>query len=228
MIVQVPQLLSQEQLVLIRNKLETTPDAWVHGKVTAGHQGIQVKNNQQVDESSVLAHELGDLILSALERNALFISATLPNLVYPPMFNRYSEGMHFGNHVDGAVRMVPGSGRKIRTDISATLFLASPDEYTGGELVIEDTYGTHAIKLAAGDMIVYPASSVHRVMPVTQGVRLASFFWVQSLVPEDANRALLFELDSAIQQLNMTAADEVARVKLTGCYHNLLRKWTQV
>lgn len=228
MLIQIPQVLNAEQLRHVRNKLAAAGSAWVDGRVTAGHQGAQVKRNQQIAEDSAIAHELGDLILAALERHALFISAALPNRVYPPMFNRYGENMQFGSHVDGAVRLIPGTGIKFRTDISATLFLAEPGEYDGGELMVEDTYGTHAVKLNAGDLILYPASSVHQVTPVTRGERLASFFWVQSLLRDDAQRTLLFDMDRSIQHLAATGADEAARVQLTGCYHNLLRMWTDV
>jgi len=157
----------------------------------------------------------------------LFISAALPNRVYPPMFNRYEPGMHFGHHVDGAVRLMPGSGVKLRTDISAMLFLNGPENYDGGELLVEDSYGAHMVKLPAGDLVIYPASSVHRVTAVTRGERLASFFWVQSLVRDDAQRSLLFDLDRAVQHLNATGADAEARLHLTGCYHNLLRQWSE-
>ncbi len=225
MLVNIAKVLDSQQLQQARERLETAGDAWVDGRVTAGHQGARVKNNQQIAENSAVARDLGNVILAALERNPLFISAALPNRVYPPMFNRYETGMTFGSHVDGSIRMLPGSPEKIRTDISATLFLAAPEEYDGGELVIEDTYGTHSIKLPAGDMILYPASSLHRVMPVTRGVRLASFFWVQSLVRDDTQRTLLYDLDRSVQQLNVTNADENARIQLTGCYHNLLRMW---
>jgi PKHD-type hydroxylase len=187
-----------------------------------------VKQNQQIAESTPLAKELGELILTRLERHPLFVSAVLPRHVYPPMFNRYETGMQFGSHVDGAVRRLPGTGHTIRTDVSATLFLAGPESYDGGELLIEDTYGTQAVKLAAGDMVVYPASSVHRVAPVTRGTRLASFFWVQSLVRDDAQRTLLFNLDAAIQNLNQQHATHPALVELTGVYHNLLRMWAQL
>jgi PKHD-type hydroxylase len=227
MLIHIPQVLNDEQVRFVRARLDAAGDAWVDGRATAGHQGARVKHNQQLNEASPLAHELGDLILAALERHPLFISATLPSIVYPPLFNRYEEGMTFGNHVDGAVRLLPGTGRKIRTDVSATLFLASPDEYDGGELLIDDTYGAQSVKLPAGDMIVYPATSLHRVNPVTRGMRLASFFWVQSMVRDDGDRALLFDLDSAIQRLNASGADEPARIQLTGCYHNLLRKWAE-
>ena len=226
MLIRIPQILNAEQLQLVRGKLDAAGDAWVSGLATAGHQGARVKNNLQINEALPLARELGELIMTALERNPLFISATLPNIIYPPMFNRYEGGMHFGNHVDGAVRLIPGTGMKIRTDVSATLFLAAPEEYDGGELLIEDTYGVHSIKLPAGDMILYPSSSLHKVNPVTRGVRLASFMWVQSLVRDDAQRSILFDLDNSIQRLNHTGADERALVQLTGCYHNLLRMWS--
>jgi PKHD-type hydroxylase len=227
MLIHIPQVLNDEQVRFVRARLDAAGDAWVDGRATAGHQGARVKRNQQINEASPVAQELGDLILAALERHPLFISATLPSIVYPPLFNRYEEGMQFRNHVDGAVRLLPGTGRKIRTDVSATLFLASPDEYDGGELLIDDTYGAQSVKLPAGDMIVYPATSLHRVNPVTRGARLASFFWVQSMVRDDGDRALLFDLDSAIQRLNASGADEPARIQLTGCYHNLLRKWAE-
>lgn len=228
MLVHVPALLNGDQLAFFRNRLDRGDAPWVDGRVTAGHQGVHVKQNQQVAEGSALAAELGDIVLAALERHPLFISAALPQRVYPPMFNRYQGGMHFGSHVDGSIRLLPGSGTKIRTDLSATLFLAPPDSYDGGELLVEDTYGTQTVKLAAGDMILYPASSLHRVNPVTRGTRLACFFWVQSMVRDDGQRTLLFDLDNAIQRLGATGADEAARVRLTGCYHNLLRMWSDV
>ncbi len=225
MLVQIPQVLGTDQLRLVRARLDGA--SWVDGRISAGYQGIKVKDNRQLPENAEVALELGDLILGALERNSLFISATLPNRVYPPMFNRYDSGMTFGTHIDNAVRMLPGSGLKIRTDLSATLFLNAPQDYDGGELCIEDTYGSHAVKLPAGDLLVYPASSLHRVNPVTRGARLASFFWVQSMVRDDAQRRLLFELDQAVQQLTATRADEAALLRLTGSYHNLLRMWSE-
>ena len=228
MLVHVPTVLDSEQLSYFRKKLAAADAPWMDGRVTAGHQGVHVKQNLQIAEMSALSSELGGIVLSALERLPLFISAALPNRVYPPMFNRYENGMHFGSHVDGSVRLMPGSDMKIRTDLSATLFLAPPESYNGGELLVEDTYGSQAIKLAAGDMVLYPASSLHKVAPVTRGVRLACFFWVQSMVRDDGQRALLFDLDNAIQRLTATGADELARVQLTGCYHNLLRMWTDV
>lgn len=228
MLVHVPALLNGDQLAFFRSRLDASDAPWVDGRVTAGHQGVHVKQNQQVAEGSPLAAELGDVVLAALERHPLFISAALPQRVYPPMFNRYQGGMRFGSHVDGSIRLLPGSGTKIRTDLSATLFLAPPDSYDGGELLVEDTYGTQTVKLAAGDMILYPASSLHRVNPVTRGTRLACFFWVQSMVRDDGRRTLLFDLDNAIQRLGATGAEESARVRLTGCYHNLLRMWSDV
>lgn len=227
MLVHVPALLNSEQLGHFHRQLDADNAPWVDGRVTAGHQGIHVKQNQQIAEGSALAIELGNVVLVALERHPLFISAALPNRVYPPMFNRYQGGMHFGSHVDGSVRLLPGTGQKIRTDLSATLFLAPPSSYDGGELLIEDTYGTQTVKLAAGDMILYPASSLHRVNPVTRGTRLACFFWVQSMVRDDGQRRLLFDLDASIQHLVATGADGNAVLQLTGVYHNLLRQWAE-
>jgi PKHD-type hydroxylase len=228
MLVQIPNLLSEDQVQWMRARLDAPDAPWIDGRVTAGHQGARVKQNQQIAENSPQARDLGDVVLAALERNPLFISAALPSRVYPPMFNRYEAGMQFGSHIDGAVRLIPGSGAKIRTDISATLFLSAPDSYDGGELIIEDSYGTHAVKLAAGDAIVYPASSLHRVAAVTRGVRVASFFWAQSMVRDDAQRALLFDLDRSIQRLNTRVADDPALIGLAGVYHNLLRQWAEV
>lgn len=224
MILHLPAVLAPSQVQFAMERLRACE--WVDGRATAGYQGAQVKNNRQVAEGAPVARELGELVLGALERNPLFISAALPNRVYPPLFNRYDVGMTFGNHVDNAVRLHPGDGTKLRTDLSATLFLSAPNEYDGGELQIEDTYGMQQIKLPAGDMVLYPASSLHRVTPVTRGARFACFFWVESMVREDADRTLLFDLDTAIQRLAATNADEQARLQLTNCYHNLLRKWS--
>jgi PKHD-type hydroxylase len=228
MLVVIPGILDGEQLKLFRQRLDSAEAPWVDGRATAGHQGAQVKRNLQLAEETPMAKELGDIVLAVLERHPLFISASLPHRVYPPMFNRYEGGMHFGSHVDGSVRLIPGSKEKIRTDLSATLFLADPQSYDGGELQIEDVYGTQSVKLAAGDMIVYPASSLHQVTPVTRGARLACFFWVQSMVRNNEQRALLFDLDRSIQRLNAGQGDPVARVELTGCYHNLMRMWSDV
>ena len=227
MLVVIPQVLNAEQVSAVHERLEQAGDAWVDGRVTAGYSGAPVKFNQQIDERSDVALECQRLILGMLERNPRFISAALPNIVYPPMFNRYSDGMTFGAHVDGSVRIHPHDGRKLRTDISATLFLSPRDSYDGGELQVQDTYGMHAVKLEAGDMVVYPATSLHQVTPITRGTRVASFFWIQSLVRDDTQRALLFDMDNAIQRLNQTGADEEARRTLVGCYHNLLRQWSE-
>jgi PKHD-type hydroxylase len=202
-------------------------DAWVDGRATAGWQGAPVKRNQQVDEGSPVAAEAQRVVLQALETHPLFISAALPNRVYPPMFNRYGEGMAFGAHVDGGVRLDPRTGAKLRTDLSATLFLSGPEDYDGGDLEIADAYGVQAVKLDAGDLILYPASSLHLVTPITRGERVASFFWIQSLVREDSRRKILFDLDQAIQTLNAAGADAAARAGLVGCYHNLLREWAE-
>jgi PKHD-type hydroxylase len=226
MIVHIPRLLEPDALRTLRETLESAGAAWVDGRATAGYQGAPVKRNEQIAEGCAVARTCGERVLAALERMPLFISAVLPARVYPPLFNRYAGGQAFGDHVDGAIRLVGSAGDKVRTDVSATLFLSAPEEYDGGELVIRDTYGEHAVKLPAGDLVVYSAHSVHRVTPVTRGTRLASFFWVQSLVRDDACRTLLFELDGAIQRLNATGADETARRTLIGCYHNLLRQWS--
>jgi PKHD-type hydroxylase len=210
----------------MRHRLDVS-DAWVDGRATAGYQGAPVKRNQQIAQEAPIALELGDVIIGALERHPLFISSVLPNRVYPPLFNRYEGGMHFGSHVDGAIRLVPGHGTRVRTDVSITLFLTPPEDYDGGELVIEDTYGVQEVKLPAGHAIVYPATSLHEVRPVTRGMRVSSFFWAQSLVRDDTRRSLLFDMDNAIQRLNAQNADDAARRTLVGCYHNLLRLWSE-
>ena len=202
--------------------------AWVDGRITAGHQSARAKDNLQLPEGLDEAKQLGDVILAALERNPLFMSAALPLKVFPPLFNRYQDGQSFGNHVDNAIRQVTGTPHRVRTDLSATLFFSNPDEYDGGELVVEDTYGVHAVKLPAGHLILYPASSVHHVRPVTRGVRLASFFWIQSMVREDGERTLLFDLDVAIQRLMDDVPEHRSVVELTSLYHNLLRRWADV
>ena len=226
MLVCVPNVLDAAQLVSLRERLDRANEAWVDGRVTAGYQGAPVKFNQQVDERLEVALACQRIVVPALERNTLFISAVLPNFIYPPMFNRYGVGMKFGDHVDGSLRIHPHDGRKIRTDVSATLFLTNPADYDGGELEIEDTYGRHSVKLPAGDMVIYPASSLHQVAPITRGVRTSCFFWVQSLIRSDSRRTLLYEMDGAIQRLNQTNADEIARRSLIGCYHNLVREWS--
>ncbi|CAB3729756.1 PKHD-type hydroxylase [Paraburkholderia sp. GV068] len=227
MIVSIPDVFSPADTAAMRAQLEAATDAWVDGRATAGYQGAPVKRNQQIAEGSSIALEMGDRIIAALERHPLFISAALPNKVYPPLFNRYEGGMHFGSHVDGAIRLVPGSGVRVRTDLSVTLFLTPPDEYDGGELLIEDTFGVQEVKLPAGHAILYPGTSLHQVRPVTRGARVSSFFWVQSLVRDDTQRAMLFDIDGAIQRLNASNADDAARRTLVGCYHNLLRMWSE-
>lgn len=225
MLLEVPGLLSPHQVRDMRARLDGAQ--WVDGKVTAGHQSAQVKHNRQLPEGSALATELGQGILAALQGNALFMSAALPHSVFPPLFNRYGAGERFDNHVDNAIRVVPGGGGRVRTDLSATLFLTDPQDYDGGELLIDDTYGAHKIKLAAGSLILYPASSLHRVTPVTRGVRLGGFFWVQSLVRDDARRTLLFDLDMSIDRLRRQLGEHEALVAQTGIYHNLLRLWAE-
>ena len=225
MLVHLPGVLDADALQALRTLLDQAGDAWVDGRVSAGYQGAPVKSNQQIDERAEVCLPAQRIVLGALERHPGFISAVLPNEVYPPMFNRYGAGMHFGPHVDGSVRIHPHTGRKLRTDVSATLFLADPATYDGGELQVHDHYGMHAVKGAAGDLVVYPATSLHQVAPVTRGVRLACFFWVQSLVRDDTRRSLLYELDNAVQRLNRTDADAEARRSLVGVYHNLVRQW---
>jgi PKHD-type hydroxylase len=223
MVIQIPDLLDADQVSHARRMLEQAE--WVDGRITAGHQSARTKDNLQIRDDDPIARQLGEQILAALQRSPLFISAALPLRVFPPLFNCYRGGQSFGNHVDNAVRQVPGTAVRIRTDLSATLFLADPDEYDGGELLIEDTYGVHSVKLPAGHMVVYPASSLHNVQPVTRGARLASFFWIQSMIRDDGERTLLFDLDTAIQRLTVDLPDHPAAVQLTSVYHNLLRRW---
>jgi PKHD-type hydroxylase len=222
----IPEVLTSEQVVQARRILENTQ--WVDGRVTAGHQSARAKDNAQIPEGHPAARELGDMILNALGQNALFISAALPQRVFPPLFNSYSGGQSFGTHVDNAIRSITGTPHRIRTDLSATLFFTHPEEYDGGELIVEDTYGTHSVKLPAGHMILYPATSLHNVRPVTRGTRICSFFWIQSMIRDDSKRALLFDLDVAIQRLNRDVADHPSAVQFTGVYHNLLRQWVEV
>ena len=223
MLVHVPGVLDANQVRHCRAVLAAAE--WEDGRATAGVQSAQVKRNLQLPPASLPARELGSLVLGALEKNPLFISAVLPQRVYPPLFNRYDATMSFGSHVDNAIRGIPGSPTPLRTDVSATLFLSEPESYDGGELVVEDTYGQHTVKLPAGDLIVYPGGSLHHVRPVTRGERLASFFWIQSLVRDAAQRAMLFDLDMALVQLNKDTQQHPALVMLTGVYHNLLRTW---
>lgn len=226
MIVHIHQVLHPEQVAHCRAVMERAQ--WVDGRITAGFQSAVVKENRQLAEGSPEARELGDIIVAALEKSPLFITAALPLRVFPPLFNRYEGGEHFGSHIDNGIRQIPGTPYRIRTDISATLFLSAPEDYDGGELTIEDVYGTHAVKLPAGDMVVYPATSLHHVKPVTRGARLASFFWVQSMVRDDGMRMLLFDLDLAINNVNQALPNNGAVVELTNCYHNLLRRFAEV
>jgi len=201
---------------------------WADGKTTAGYQSALAKNNLQLPEQSETARALGAEIVAALSRNLLFQSAALPKEIFPPLFNLYREGHGFGAHIDNAFRPIAGTGRRVRTDLSATLFLADPGSYDGGELLIEDAFGPQSVKLKAGAMILYPATSLHSVAPVTRGERLASFFWVESLVAEDSRRAILFDMDMAMQSLRGRVGDaDPALIALTGCYHNLLRMWAR-
>lgn len=227
MMLRLPEVLTLEQVRAIRARLDAPDSPWVDGRATAGHQGALVKHNEQIDERSELARELGDAVLAALETNLQFISGALPRRVYPPLFNRYREGMGFGSHVDGAVRLLPGSGERLRADIAATLFLAGPDEYDGGELAVEDNYGVHLVKLDAGDLVLYPAASLHAIEPITRGARVACFFFVQSMVRDAGRRALLYDLDSAIRSLSFEHEGDPAVVRLTSVYHNLLREWAE-
>lgn len=226
MLIQIPNVLTPEQVADCRKKLAAAD--WVDGRVTAGHQSGKAKDNMQLPEDHPAAIEIGDLILSSLEANPLFVAAALPSKVFPPLFNRYAGGQNFGTHVDNAIRQVTGTEHRVRTDLSATLFFSEPHEYEGGELVIEDNYGVQRVKLAAGSMILYPASSLHHVTSVTEGERVASFFWIQSMIRDDGQRTLLFDLDQSIQRVSVKLPDDATTVQLTGVYHNLLRRWADV
>lgn len=226
MILDIPDVLTPDQLAKARSILESA--AWVDGKTTAGHQAAHAKDNLQLPVDSPAAREVGEMILRALSANPLFTSAALPLHILPPMFNRYSGGQQFGTHVDGSVRVIPGTGHRIRTDLSCTLFFANPDEYDGGELVIEDTYGAKSVKFPAGHMVLYPSTSLHHVKPVTRGARLCSFFWLQSMIREDSRRSILFDMDIAIQRLAAEQPTHASVVQLTGVYHNLLRQWAEM
>lgn len=226
MLLTIPDVLTSEQLAQARAILDAAE--WVDGKVTAGHQSAQAKDNRQIPEHHPAAKQLQEMILSALGKNPLFMAAVLPLKVFPPMFNRYSGGQSFGTHVDNAIRHITGTPHRLRTDVSSTLFFTGPEEYDGGELCIEDTYGIKSIKLPAGHMVVYPATSLHHVRPVTKGTRTCSFFWTQSMVRDDGQRTLLFDLDTAIQQINRDHPNNPYAVQLTGVYHNLLRQWAQL
>lgn len=231
MLITIEKVLTAEQVSEVRRKLAEAE--WVDGRVTAGYQAQEVKRNAQIPENSPVARELGDVILAGLARSPRFMSAALPLRVFPPMFNSYAGGQTFGTHVDTAIRQLATTGGRIRTDLSATLFLTSPEEYDGGELMVEDNYGEKSVKLAAGDMVLYPATSLHRVEPVTRGNRISSFFWLQSMIRQDAHRTLLFDLDTAIQRLAASQEAQTPEVKassvqLTAVYHNLLRQWAEM
>ncbi len=226
MLLRIPEVLTPEQVAHARQLLDKAE--WVDGRVTAGHQSAKAKNNEQLPEGSPAARQLGEMILAALGQNPLFLSAALPLRVFPPLFNRYSGGHSFGTHVDNAIRQVTGTPHRIRTDLSATLFLANPEEYDGGELTVEDTYGVQSVKLPAGNLILYPATSLHYVTPVTRGARISSFFWIQSMVRDDGQRSLLFDLDTGIQRISADHPEHPSAIQLTGVYHNLLRQWAEV
>ncbi len=226
MLLAIPDVLTDSEIERARNLLFEAE--WVDGRVTAGHQSARTKDNLQIPENHPVARELGTTIITALQRSSLFVSAALPLRVFPPLFNRYEAGQSFGNHVDNAVRQVPGTPHRIRTDLSATLFMTGPEEYDGGELVVEDTYGVHQVKLPPGHLILYPATSLHHVRPVTRGVRLASFFWIQSMVRDDGERTLLFDLDRAIQSIDVALGGHPVTLELTNVFHNLLRRWADL
>lgn len=226
MLITIPDVLTAEEVTQARAILDAAE--WVDGKVTAGYQAQAVKENLQLPEGHPAAVRLGEMVLGALARSPLFMSAALPLKVFPPMFNRYAGGGHFGTHVDTAIRTFASTGQRIRTDVSATLFLTAPDQYDGGELLVEDTYGLHSVKLPAGHMVLYPATSLHRVTPVTRGARVSSFFWIQSMIRTDCDRTLLYDLDTAIQRLAKEAPGNAIGVQLTGVYHNLLRRWAEM
>ena len=223
MMLQIPDVLTPDEVAHCRAILDAAD--WIDGNATSGFQAAMAKNNQQLPHDGAAAREVGAIVAQALNANPLFVSAALPRTILPPLFNRYGVGMGFGDHVDNAIRRDPSTGLPLRTDLSATLFLTDPDDYDGGELVVEDAFGSHIVKLPAGGLILYPASSLHHVTEVTRGVRTASFFWIQSLVRDDAQRALLFDLDMAIVRLTQDAPGHEALVSLTGSYHNLLRMW---
>lgn len=226
MLLQIPGVLTKAEVAACRAVLDAAE--WIDGNMTSGHQAKLAKRNEQLPHAGDVSMQQGARIVAALEKNPLFVSAALPQTILAPLFNRYGAGHGFDNHVDNAIRMNPATGRRIRTDLSATLFLSEPDEYDGGELTIEDTYGDHVVKLEAGDLILYPSTSLHNVTPITRGTRVASFFWIQSLIRSDTQRALLFDMDVAIQALAArTGGNDPSIVALTGTYHNLLRLWAE-
>jgi PKHD-type hydroxylase len=226
MMLHIPGVLTAQQVAEMRRRLDASQ--WIDGRATVGEQGAKVKQNRQLPETAPLALELGQTILAALNQHPLYFSAVLPLRTIPPLFNSYAGGEHYGAHVDGAMRRMAASGDWVRTDVSTTVFLCDPEEYDGGELIVTDAYGEHEVKLPAGDAIVYPSTSIHRVQPVTRGARVCSFFWTQSMVRDDMRRSLLLELDQNIQSLRARLGDCPELVGLTGHYHNLLRQWSEV
>ncbi|MCJ2178300.1 Fe2+-dependent dioxygenase [Novosphingobium album (ex Hu et al. 2023)] len=224
MLLHIPQVLTADEIAEFRRRLDGAD--WTDGRETVGHQGAKVKRNEQLPDTSPVKAELGRAVLAALKRSPLFFAAALPRKILPPRFNRYTGGGEYGFHIDGAVMSI-GEDEHLRSDVSCTLFLNDPDEYDGGRLIISDTYGEHVVAKAAGDAIIYPSSSLHRVEPVTRGARIASFFWIQSLVRDDSQRRTLFELDTSIQKFTLDGADEDALLQLTCVYHNLLRRWSE-
>ncbi len=226
MLIHIPEILTKAEVSDFRLRLQNTE--WIDGKATVGVQGAQVKRNRQLAIDSPVARELGEIVLKKLYANPVFMSAALPLRIVPPLFNAYAGGEHYGFHVDGAIRILPNSNLSLRTDVSSTLFLSEPEEYQGGELIVQDTYGSHEVKLPAGDLILYPSTSLHQVAPVTEGERVCSFFWTQSMVRDDWQRNMLYELDCNIQSLRQKLGDTEELLGLTGHYHNLLRQWSNV
>ena len=226
MLIHIPEILTKAEVSDFRLRLQNTD--WIDGKATVGVQGAQVKRNRQLAVDNPVARELGEIILKKLYANPIFMSAALPLRIVSPLFNAYAGGEHYGFHVDGAIRILPNSNLSLRTDVSSTLFLSEPEEYQGGELIVQDTYGSHEVKLPAGDLILYPSTSLHQVAPVTEGERVCSFFWTQSMVRDDWQRNMLYELDCNIQSLRQKVGDTEELLGLTGHYHNLLRQWSNV
>ena len=228
MLLQIPEVFSKAEVAALRAQLDAGP--WADGNATSGHQSATAKKNLQLPEESDVAKEVSALVVQALNANPMFVAAALPHTIFPPLFNRYEGGDQFGLHVDNAIRQSRTSGAiRIRSDLSATLFLSEPEDYDGGELIIEEMYGSQAIKLPAGDLVLYPSKSLHRVTPVTRGARVSSFMWMQSLVRDDADRETLFRLDIATQRVaSEKGPKDQAVIELTGVYHNLLRRWTEV
>jgi len=228
MLICIPEVLSKQEVAEFRRIMQDA--VWEDGRSTAGAQSALVKSNEQLPPDSEVARKLGNRIISALTANPRFLAAAIPLQIFPPLFNRYAAASnhHFGIHVDNAIRGIANSGIRIRTDVSSTLFISAPEDYDGGELVVEDTYGSHTVKLPAGDMIVYPATSLHHVTPITRGSRIASFFWTQSMIRDESKRSLLFDMDMAIIKLSRDHPEHTSVVELTSIYHNLLRQWAEL